>query len=345
MRVLLILGLLALCNASWWSGSKAVDDDDEPFDDEAQDYYRILEVSPEATGAEIKRAYRRLSLKNHPDKGGDEDLFQQISQAYEVLSDPNKRRVYDLDGVDGLEELAKRDAQGQAGFHDPFSDMFGGFFSGGGSMGRPKIPSGTGARTKKDFQDCPDCQGQGVIVRMVQLGPGMYQQLHEPCGRCGGKGKIAARKCPKCGGARVVPGVDTYEVVVERGVPEGHRISIPYAGDESPERAAGAVTYVIHTMPHPTMRRDGQDLHMEYVISLRESLLGFTKTVEHLDGHEIVLDRTGKVTKSGLVVRYPGEGMPLKDVPSEAGDLVVKFRVEFPEKLTEEQIKGLEGVL
>ncbi|KAF4686656.1 DnaJ- protein scj1 [Perkinsus olseni] len=379
MRVLLILGLLALCNASWWSGSKAVDDDDEPFDDEAQDYYRILEVSPEATGAEIKRAYRRLSLKNHPDKGGDEDLFQKISQAYEVLSDPNKRRVYDLDGVDGLEELAKRDAQGQAGFHDPFSDMFGSFFGGGGGGRRrsDKAPDleiplfvslndlysgktftltafkqkrckrcrGTGARTKKDFQDCPDCQGQGVVVRMVQLGPGMYQQLHEPCGRCGGKGKIAARKCPKCGGARVVPGVDTYEVVVERGVPEGHRISIPYAGDESPERAAGAVTYVIHTMPHPTMRREGQDLHMEYVISLRESLLGFTKTVEHLDGHEIVLDRTGKVTKSGLVVRYPGEGMPLKDVPSEAGDLVVKFRVEFPEKLTEEQIKGLEGVL
>lgn len=180
---------------------------------------------------------------------------------------------------------------------------------------------------------------------MVKLGPGMYQHLHEPCGRCGGKGKIAARKCPKCHGARVVAGVDTYEVVVEKGVPDGHKITIPYAGDESPEKAAGSVIYVIRTVSHPTMRRVGQDLYMEYIISLRESLLGFTKTIKHLDGHEIVLNRSGEVTKSGLVTRYAGEGMPLKDVPSEAGDLVVEFRVEFPETLTEEQLKGLERIL
>ncbi|KAF4678303.1 DnaJ- protein scj1 [Perkinsus chesapeaki] len=379
MRVLLLLSIAALtCNAGWWSSSKTTEEEDVPFDDEAQDYYKLLEVSPEATGPEIKKAYRRLSLKNHPDKGGDEDLFQKISQAYEVLSDPNKRRVYDLDGVEGLEELAKREAQGSAGFHDPFGDMFGGFFGGGGGRRRSdKSPDlelplfvtlndlysgktftldafkqkrcercrGTGARTKKDFKDCPACQGQGSVVRMVKLGPGMYQQIHEQCGKCGGKGKIAAKKCPKCGGARVVAGMDSYEVVVERGVPDGHRISIPYAGDESPEKAAGAVTYVINTIPHPTMRREGQDLRMDFVITLRESLLGFVRTVEHLDGHEVVLDRIGKVTKSGLVVRYPGEGMPLKDVPSEAGDLVVKFRVEFPDKLTEEQIEGLKNIL
>jgi len=345
-----------------------------------RNFYEILELKQgkAASADQIKRAYRRLSLKWHPDKNKENaeeanKKFVEIGNAYEVLSDADKRRIYDQHGEEGLKQQ-----QHQA--HNPF-DLFSqfGFFGqqqrGSDEQARgedikldmrvtledlyngktfemlvknqilcPKC-RGTGARKEEDVQQCPHCQGRGMKVTMHQLAPGFVQQVQSPCDACSGTGKIIRHKCPHCSGKKVVNGERTIDVYIERGMPDGHVIEFENQADEHPDKAAGHVMIKILTVEHLRFRRkDNHDLHIDVQLSLLEALVGFQRSIQHLDGHQVLLKKR-TVTSQGEVMRVSGEGMPHHNYASKFGDLHVHFSITFPTALSNAQRDGFAKLL
>ncbi|KAB5554423.1 hypothetical protein GE09DRAFT_1058768 [Coniochaeta sp. 2T2.1] len=308
----------------------------------AEDYYKLLGVTKDATDKQIKSAYKQLSKKYHPDKNpGDptaQEKFVNVAEAYEALSDPELRRIYDQYGHDGV----KQKKQG-GGFqqHDPF-DLFSRFFGGGGHYGQRKgqnaeIKLGISLRdfyTGKtvEFQwekqqiceecdgtgsedghvdTCDTCKGHGVVIQRQMLAPGMYQQVQMRCHACDGRGKTIAHKCPVCSGNRVVRKPTTVSVTIERGAPNNARVVYENEADASPDYTAGDLIVTL-TQKDPDLegdnpdrvdgiffRRRGDDLFWTEVLSVREAWMGdWTRNLTHLDGHVVRLGR-----KRGEVVQ------------------------------------------
>eukprot|EP00462_Mataza_sp_D1_P011072 CAMPEP_0175152538 /NCGR_PEP_ID=MMETSP0087-20121206/19174_1 /TAXON_ID=136419 /ORGANISM="Unknown Unknown, Strain D1" /LENGTH=347 /DNA_ID=CAMNT_0016438991 /DNA_START=93 /DNA_END=1136 /DNA_ORIENTATION=+ len=333
--------------------------------DESLEYYQVLGVDQEASEKQIKRAFHKLSLKYHPDKKGPDSHKQKylaITEAYEILSDAEKRSIYDTEGHEGL----KQAAQGGGGGGSPFDMFFGG---GGGGGGRRKGPDfkmdfpvtledlynglerdfkvnrkvlckkcrGTGAEGGATVK-CRKCKGAGVITRMQQLGPGFNVQMQDHCDKCGGKGKTAKKLCPHCRGTKTVDEDKELNAVVEQGMDTGSELRFERASEQRPGTTPGDVILVLKTQPHPRFKRLKDDLHYTMTITLKQALLGFTKTIEHLDGHTVEITKD-TVTQHGSFHKVPGEGMPQHEFPSNKGTLVVKFEVMLPPKLTEDQSK------
>eukprot|EP01112_Ceratiomyxa_fruticulosa_P001467 TRINITY_DN1160_c0_g1_i2.p1 TRINITY_DN1160_c0_g1~~TRINITY_DN1160_c0_g1_i2.p1 ORF type:complete len:370 (+),score=77.55 TRINITY_DN1160_c0_g1_i2:183-1292(+) len=345
----------------------------------AQDYYALLGLSRSASPSEIKKAYRKLSLQYHPDKNPgpeNEKKFVELANAYEVLSDPDKRRTYDQYGEEGLKQQG-----GGGGFTNPFDIFasFGGFKfqQGGGAnsmqqrgpdvevdlectlkdlyLGRTfKVAHkkqqlcthcrGTGAKKASDVQTCPGCKGTGMKVKVHQLGPGFVQQTQSPCDECGGKGKKVTSTCHHCHGKKVEPSEEELTVIVERGMQDGQQITFEGQGDEAPDTQPGNVHFRIVTVPHKRFTRKGDDLYHQASISLLEALVGFTKKIKHLDGRMVEITRT-EVTKPGFVLTIEEEGMPVHNYPSQKGKLFVEFTVRFPTSITDEQKEGFKKLL
>ena len=228
-----------------------------PVDNEG--YYKILGVSKDASQEELKKAYRKLAVKHHPDKGGDPETFKEISSAYDVLSDPEKKDLYDKYGKEGVEQGGggSRDAE------DIFSSLFGGGRGGGGGRRGPqKTPpikhalnvkledvykgkssklkitrdvlckSCSGAGGQAGFEkSCSTCSGRGAKMMLRQLGPGMMQQIQVPCDSCSGEGKTIDRRlmCKDCSGKKVTKESKIVEVHVDRGVKNGHKVSMTFS--------------------------------------------------------------------------------------------------------------------
>jgi DnaJ-related protein SCJ1 len=334
------------------------------------DYYDVLQLAEreDASEKDIKANWRRLSREHHPDLKGESsrDMYKTIQRAYEVLSDRRKRKVYDMKGDDGVKQLEKAGGQQQQMPDDPLMRMF--FGGGGGGEGAQrganlqlvilctledvysgashtvrlskqrlcKACRGTGAATKDDFQTCKSCNGQGVTLQRIQLAPGFVQQVQQACQRCGGKGKVIKKKCPVCKGNKVSRIEHTLHVDVEQGTPENHNIVFDMEGDQSPELIPGDVIFTVQTKPHPVFIRNGNDLEATVKLSLGQALLGFSKTLKHLDGHEVELEEDGP-TNYGTKRKIAGEGMPKHHVPSEKGHLLVTYDVELPTALTQQQ--------
>lgn len=224
----------------------------------------------------MKRAYRQLSKKYHPDKNpGDESAkqkFVEVAEAYEALSDPNTRKIYDQYGHEGLARH-KQQGGGQQHGHDPF-DLFSRFFGGGGHFGhqsgerrgpdmevRIAIPlrdfyigqntefqlekqqicdecEGSGS-ADGHVESCSVCQGHGIVIKKQMLAPGIFQQAQLQCEACGGRGKTIKHKCKVCDGSRVVRRVNTFQLTVDKGAPVGHKIIYENDADESPDWVAG----------------------------------------------------------------------------------------------------------
>jgi len=197
-----------------------------------------------------------------------------------------------------------------------------------------------GGATKK----CQACNGQGHKVTLQQLAPGFNVQMQQPCEACGGTGKIAKAECPICHGAKTVMEEKVLEALIEQGMRDGHELVFERASEQMPDMIPGNVILMLKTQPHSRFRRDGNELHMDQHISLREALLGFTKTITHLDGHRVEIRQDG-ITPPGYVKTLVHEGMPVHEVPSERGSLHVKFIVMFPSKLSKEQRKGIRELL
>jgi len=313
-----------------------------------------------------------MALKYHPDKNpGDEEatkMFQEVAEAYEVLSDTEKRIIYDTEGFEGLERHAKG-GQGGGGM-DPFSNFFGG--GGGHNQNRGqdvhvdvkvtledlyngakrsaklsrtvicKKCRGSGAKDGKT-NTCKTCAGRGTVNVNQRMGPGFTVQMQQQCGKCGGKGKTFKSKCPNCKGQKVIPNEKVLEAQIEKGMPSNHEIVFNKQSSQQPGVTPGDVIFRLKTLPHRTYRRDGENLHHAMKISLKEALLGFEKKLQHLDGHEVTV-KSNKVIKPYQTMTIKNEGMPKHNYPSEHGDLFVQFEVVFPESLTpaqQEEIKKI----
>jgi DnaJ-class molecular chaperone len=330
-------------------------------------YYKVLGVERDASAGEIKKAFRKLSLQYHPDKNpGDEEArmkFVEISEAYDVLSDPEKRQLYDLGG----EESLKKGNQPSS----PFDMFFGGGQQGGRRKGQNfkmefavtleelyngaekefKINRkvlcnkcrGTGAKGGETTK-CKKCKGSGVVMQLQQLGPGFNVQMQAACDACGGKGQTYKVACPVCKGEKLVMEEKVLNAVIERGMPNGHELVFERASEQSPDSIPGDVILQVKTDKHPRFTRQGNDLHHTMTITLKEALLGFKRSVAQLDGRIIEVVREG-VTQYDHVMQIKKEGMPHHDVPSDKGNLFVKFQVVFPNKLTVEQQQKLGEVL
>jgi len=327
-------------------------------------------VAPTATVDEIKKAYRKLAVKCHPDKNKSEeaaDQFKEITAAYEILSDQEKRELYDKYGEEGLKE-------GMGGFgmgDDILSQLFGRhpFFGGGGGPGRgrggkPKgedevqrypisledlyngkaaklslernilctACEGTGAKKGVTPTKCRGCNGVGIRLMQRRVGPGFVTQYQTACDECQGRGQAYASKdqCTQCNGKRVAPEKKTINLDIERGSPQHHKIILRGEADEAPGTIAGDVVVVLDQIKHELFQRDGDHLFMEKEISLYEALCGFSFTITHLDKRELLVNSTpGEIIKPGDLKVIEGEGMPHHKRPYEMGNLYIKFSVAF----------------
>ncbi|GAB7360496.1 hypothetical protein MBLNU230_g8447t1 [Neophaeotheca triangularis] len=240
-----------------------------------QDYYKLLGLDKDADDRQIKKAYRTLSRKHHPDKNPDDpeskQKFVDISDAYETLIDPELRRIYDQYGHEGVKQHQQGGQRGGGGHHDPF-DLFSRFFGGGGHFGRgerrgpnsevritlPLRDFYTGAEHEFSLdkqaicekcegsgsedgqrEKCQRCNGQGAILQKHMLAPGIFQQMQMACDVCGGKGSTVKHKCKACKGERVVRKEEPFTLSVEKGMPDGARVQYENEGDESPDYVAG----------------------------------------------------------------------------------------------------------
>jgi DnaJ family protein A protein 2 len=332
--------------------------------------YDLLNVSPNATDDEIKKSYRKLAREHHPDKNPEAgDKFKEISAAYEILSDPRKREIYDAAGLDGLE------GGGGGGMESDLFDLlgggrgagglFGGLFGGGGGhharrrKGQPtmqplnvtledlykgktsklqltkkvicKTCNGLGGKNGASSQ-CKKCGGKGRVMATRMVGPGMMQQSVQACPGCHGKGSAIAEKdkCNTCSGEQTVTEKKVIEVNITPGMREGQKIVFHNEGDQEPGVEAGDVVLVIQCKDHKLFERKNDDLFITKKISLAEALCGYTLIVEHLDGRKIAVQtEPGEVIEPECIRAVLGEGMP---VPNEMdhGNLYIIFEVKFP---------------
>jgi len=292
------------------------------------EFYERLGVTPDAKIDDIKKAYKKMAIKYHPDKNPNnpeaEHKFKEVSEAYEVLSDDNKRQMYDKYGKEGLKE-------GGFGAHsasDIFEQFFGGggfssFFGGGGGRGPRRTEdihhelgvtlddlykgkttklsvtrnvlcstcTGTGTKSGASTGKCKTCEGRGIRLIIKQLGPGMIQQMQTVCGDCGGKGEVIKEedKCKECKGKKVNKEKKILQVYVDKGMKHGQKIVFSGESDEAPGQEPGDIIFVLIEKKHEVFERNGNDLYMEATIPLVEALGGFAFTVKHLDDRTLLV--------------------------------------------------------
>jgi molecular chaperone DnaJ len=343
-----------------------------------KDYYSVLGVARNASVDDIKKSYRKIALKYHPDRNpGDknaEERFKEAAEAYEVLHDPEKRRVYDMYGHEGLSST------GFSGFRDfgdifrSFSDIFedmfglGGFGGMGGGGPRPQpgtdlrydltlgfldaalgtevtveVPrvincrtcGGSGAKPGTQRIPCPQCQGRGVVSRSH----GIFQ-ITTTCPRCQGMREFFAEQCPACHGEGRLREKKKIKVKVPPGMDSGTHLVMPGEGNDGTLGGPPGDLYIVLAVrPHDLFRREGYDLHLEVPISFVQAALGTRLTIPTLkDSRELAIPPG---TQPGEVIRLKGEGVPYPK-GSRKGDLLVEVRVVVPRTLSDRQRHLLE---
>ena len=345
---------------------------------EKRDYYEVLGVRKDATQDEIKKAYRKLTKENHPDlHPGDkacEERFKEANEAYEILSDEEKRKKYDQFGHAAFDPNAGYgaggfgDFGGFGGFGDIFSDIFGGF--GGATRANPNAPrkgeslratvnisfeeaafgckkevtvgrvepcadcKGTGCAPGTTPEICPDCKGTGQVT-VSQRTPFGMMQSSSPCSKCRGTGKIIHQPCKTCRGMGSVRRQHKIEVNIPAGIDDGQTISKPGGGNAGVNGGpAGDLLVSVIVRPHARFERDGTSVLLEQEISYAQAALGAEVEVPTLDGKVKLTIPEG--TQPGAVFRLRGRGIPYLR-GSGRGDQFVSVTVKVPKNLTGSQ--------
>ena len=336
-----------------------------------RDYYEVLGVERSADDREIKKAYKRLAMKYHPDRNRDdpeaEEKFKEVKEAYEILTDEQKRAAYDRYGHAGVDPNMGAGGggfgAGGADFGDIFGDVFGDIFGGGRRQQRAsrgadlrynmeltleeavrgvskeiKVPTlvgcdechGSGARAGSQPQTCPTCHGTG----QVQMRQGFFA-VTQPCPHCRGKGKIIKDPCRKCHGEGRFQKTKTLNVKIPAGVDTGDRIRLAGEGEAGEAGAPAGDLYVqVHVKEHPIFQRDGNNLYCEVPISFTSAALGGEVEVPTLEGRVVL--KIPPETQTGRMFRMRGKGVRSLRSGAE-GDLLCKAVVETPVNLSDAQ--------
>ena len=338
-----------------------------------RDYYEVLGVNRDASDEEIKKSYRRLAMKHHPDRNPDnpkaEEHFKEAKEAYEILSDAAKRQAYDQFGHAGVDpQGGMGGGAGMGGFADAFSDIFGDIFGGGrGGMGggRSNVYRGADLRYTLEISleeaargtetririptmaECETCHGTGAKKGsepktcptcgghgQVRMQQGFFS-IQQTCPKCHGTGRYVADPCNTCHGAGRVNQHKTLSVKIPAGIDEGDRIRLSGEGEPGVNGGPAGDLYVqIHLKPHSVFQRDHDDLHCEMPVSFTTAALGGEIEIPTLDGMAKL--KIPSETQTGKVFRLRGKG--IKGVRSHAhGDLMCHVVVETPVNLTERQ--------
>jgi len=302
-----------------------------------QDYYSILQLTRSATDADIKKAYKLLALKNHPEKTPNDQIanekFIQVSEAYDVLSDPKKRATYDQFGEEGLKSGVPA-GSGNAGawthgytFHGNADKVFRDFFGGDNPF--------------QEFYDRVDgdmhmgfggLHGRGAKKQDPAIERELALSLQEVFHGCTKKMKISRRVMNDDGHTSSIRD-KILTITVKKGWKPGTRITFPEEGDQGPNNIPADIVFIVKDKPHPRFRRNGVDLVYSAHVPLGKALTGCVVDIHTLDDR-LVNVPINDIVKPGYTKRVPGEGMPISTDPSKKGDLVIEFDIEFPNSLS-----------
>jgi len=350
----------------------------------SKDYYTILGIDKKASKDDIKKAFRKLAHKYHPDKkGGDEAKFKEASEAYAVLSDDKKRAEYDAygrvfsgaggpqgGGFDGFDFSQFAGSGGFEGFDINMEDIFGGFsdiFGGGRRTHRGRdisidieLPfkdavfgttrkvlvtkdttcercNGNGAEPGTDTKTCPTCNGKGQVVEQRRSPFGVFQSV-TTCATCHGRRVVPEKPCTTCKGEGVEHKQVELSVTIPAGIENGQMIRMAGVGEAVPGGATGDLYIKIHVTPHARFRKEGYNLITELPIKITDSLLGAEYKLETLDGATTV--KVPPLRSTDEILRVKGKGIPMGN--ARRGDLLIRVKVEFPQKLSHKAKKLLD---
>lgn len=322
--------------------------------------YEILGISKDASESEIKKAYRKLAIKHHPDKGGNEEVFKKISHAYGILSDNDKRKQYDMFGtyddsmptnMPNFNDIFENIFQGGG-----MGDIFGGIF---GSQ-RQQVKKGKDKsitlkvsleevflgkiikyrlvrKIWREGDKCCECDGNGQKIQMVQLGPGMVTQSISQCSKCSGNGFKYDEKFAKTE-------EEIIDIPLPKGIPSGHRLAIRGKGDQYGSLPNGDIIVTIEHKPHSSFqssKRNPIDIIYEHNLTLYEVINGFQFSFHYIDGKDIIVESKNGIRRIDrpLCYRIPKKGFLYKNVQ---GDIVIHFKIVIPKSVEEIKLQKLE---
>ncbi|SHG08653.1 molecular chaperone DnaJ [Dysgonomonas macrotermitis] len=350
-----------------------------------RDYYEVLEITKTATVEEIKKAYKKKAIQYHPDKNpGDptaEDKFKEAAEAYEVLSDDQKRAKYDRYGHDAPGGFGGHSSGGFSmdDIFSQFGDIFGGGFGGFGGFGggggrrvnrgsdlRVKVKlslkeiatgvekkikvkkyvscqhcSGTGAENGTAYTSCSTCNGSGTQTRVVDTMLGRMQ-TQTTCSACNGEGKTITKKCPHCSGEGIIRDEEVITLNIPAGVAEGMQLSMSGKGN-APRHGGvnGDLLILVEEEPHPELFRDDNDVVYNLLLSVTTAAIGGSVEIPTIDGKAKVKIEPG--TQPGKVLRLKNKGLPSVHRYG-TGDLLINISVYIPEKLSDSEKQTLTGL-
>jgi molecular chaperone DnaJ len=329
-------------------------------------YYDILGIDKNASQDDIKKAYRKKALDHHPDRGGDEVKFKEAAEAYETLSDDQKRREYDTYGSNP--NRGRSQGFNMDDIFSQFGDIFGGNpFGGAFTNQRPRrgndlrvqmqvtleeVLTGSTKKVKykrqhvctpcngkggTDVRHCTTCGGQGVRTMTQQTPFGSISQT-VPCNSCGGAGTKVMNRCNSCGGGGTIAKDETVDINIPKGVGSGMSLNMSGYGNHVKDGQPGDLHVLIDEMPHEKYKREGNNLICEEWISISDAVLGVNLKVQTLQGESTLQIFGG--CESGKTFSIPGRGVPYitrNGYTEGAGSLFVKVNISIPKSLNERQ--------